>query len=70
MDCCSAARNNTYYEDYREVDGVKLPFTTRTETPYGFMVLRMREIKHNVPIDSDKFVEVPDCFTGPGPDSH
>ncbi len=63
-------RNSTYYEDYREVDGVRVPFTTRNETPYGFVVLRMREIKHNVPIESDKFVEVPDCFTGPGPTSH
>jgi hypothetical protein len=58
-------RSNTYYEDYREVDGVKVPFTTREETAFGFVVLRMREIKHNVPIDNNKFVEVPDCFTGP-----
>ena len=58
-------RNNTYYEDYREVDGVKLPFITKDESPYGFVILRMREIKHNVPIDKNRFVEVPDCFTGP-----
>ena len=58
-------RNNTYYEDYREVDGVKLPFVTRDQSPYGFVILRMREIKHNVPIDKNLFVEVPDCFTGP-----
>lgn len=59
-------RNNTYYEDYREVDGVKLPFVTKDESPYGFVVLRMREIKHNVPIDKSRFEEVRDCFTGPG----
>ncbi|MDX6530291.1 MAG: hypothetical protein QOH41_2581 [Blastocatellia bacterium] len=58
-------RNNTYYEDYREVDGIKLPFTTKDQSPYGFVVLRMREIKHNVPIDKNKFIEVPDCFTTP-----
>jgi hypothetical protein len=58
-------RNNTYYEDYREVDGIKLPFTTKDQSPYGFVVLRMTEIKHNVPIDKNKFIEVPDCFTTP-----
>jgi carboxyl-terminal processing protease len=58
-------QNNTYYEDYRRVDGVKLPFVRKDESPYGFVVLRMKEIKHNVPIDKNKFVEVPDCFTGP-----
>jgi carboxyl-terminal processing protease len=58
-------RNNTYYEDYREVDGVKLPFITRDESPYGSVVLRMKEIKHNVPIEKNRFVVIPDCFTGP-----
>jgi carboxyl-terminal processing protease len=62
-------RNNTYYEDYRELDGVKLPFVTKEESPYGFVVLRMKEIKHNVPIDKSRFVEVPDCFTEPGRES-
>jgi len=27
-------RNNTYYEDYREIDGVKVPFTTREEDAF------------------------------------
>ncbi|MDQ1446762.1 MAG: photosynthetic reaction center cytochrome c subunit, partial [Acidimicrobiaceae bacterium] len=59
-------RNGVYYEDYREVDGVKLPFTTREESTYGFVVFRMNEIKHNVPIDQNRFQEVSDCFTAPG----
>jgi carboxyl-terminal processing protease len=58
-------RNNSYLEDYREVDGIKLPFISREESPYGFVVLRMTEIKHNVPIDKNRFMEVPDCFTSP-----
>ena len=58
-------RNSVYYEDYREIDGVKVPFTTRTESPYGSVVLRMSEIKHNVPIDQSNFVETPDCFSAP-----
>jgi carboxyl-terminal processing protease len=58
-------RNNSYFEDYREVDGIKLPFITREESPYGLVVLRMTEIKHNVAIDKSRFIEVPDCFTNP-----
>lgn len=58
-------RNNVYYEDYRDVDGVKLPFITRQESAYGSMILQMKEIKHNVPIDPGKFIEIPDCFTAP-----
>jgi carboxyl-terminal processing protease len=58
-------RNDSYLEDYREVDGIKLPFLSREESPYGFVVLRMKEIKHNVAIDKTRFMEVPDCFTTP-----
>ena len=58
-------QDHTYYEDYREVDGVKLPFITKTESPNGFVILRIREIKHNVPVDKSRFIEVPDCFTTP-----
>lgn len=55
-----------YYEDYREVDGVKLPFTIREESSLGFgFVFKVTEVKHNVAIDDAKFVEVPNCFTRP-----
>src|SRR5215813_585433 len=43
----------TYYEDYREVDGIKLPFTIRMPTnKYTFKV---NEVRHNVPIEEAKF---------------
>jgi zinc protease len=42
-------------EDYRDVDGIKLPFTLRQKTPQGGMSIKLREIKHNVPIDDEKF---------------
>lgn len=59
-------KGNTYYDDYREVDGVKLPFKVTDDTSYGFgVVVRLNEIKHNVSIDRSKFVEYPDCFTKP-----
>jgi len=43
----------TYFEDYREVDGVKLPFTIHyPRVKYTFKV---NEIKHNLPIEEAKF---------------
>lgn len=58
--------NDTYLEDYREVDGVKVPFVAR-ESPATPMatVVRLKEVKHNVAIDESKFAERPDCFTRP-----
>jgi carboxyl-terminal processing protease len=60
-------KGNISYDDYREVDGVKLPFKVTDDSSYGFgVVVRLSEIKHNVAIDQSKFVEYPDCFTKPG----
>lgn len=62
-------KGNIYYDDYREVDGVKLPFKVTDESSNGFgVVVRLSEIKHNVPIDPAKFAEFPDCFTKPEQD--
>jgi hypothetical protein len=48
--------NEIDFEDYREVDGVKLPYTIRRKIPgAGTFSLTFREIKHNVPIDDTKF---------------
>ena len=43
-----------YYEDYREVDGIMLPFVLRSEGPVR-LITRFSEIKHNVPVDDGKF---------------
>jgi carboxyl-terminal processing protease len=57
---------DSYFEDYRQVDGVKLPFKVVDDTTYGFgIMVRLSEIKHNVSIDQSKFMEYPDCFTKP-----
>ncbi|MEK6301925.1 MAG: hypothetical protein AABO41_14530 [Acidobacteriota bacterium] len=48
-----------YYEDYREVDGIKLPFVLRSEGPVR-VITRLTEIKHNVSIDDSKFKSPPD----------
>ena len=45
------------FEDYRDVDGVKLPFTIRTSdaAPYSTATRRFTEIKHNVAVDDNVF---------------
>ena len=45
------------YEDYREVDGVKLPMTIRTYSVIGANsgTRKLTEVKHNVSIDSALF---------------
>lgn len=48
-----------YYEDYREVDGIKLSFVLRSEGPVK-IITRLTEIKHTVPIDDAKFKSPPD----------
>lgn len=47
----------TDYEDYREVDGVRLPFVTRYSSPdpsSGFTI-EFKEIIHNLAVDDGKF---------------
>ncbi len=59
-------KGNTYYEDYREVDGLKLPFKLREEVFAGSGInYQLTEIKHNVKIDEAKFNAYPSCFTKP-----
>ncbi|HEY0404117.1 MAG TPA: c-type cytochrome [Pyrinomonadaceae bacterium] len=47
----------TDYEDYRVVDGVKLPFTVRQSyvDPWNGWTRKFTEIKHNVPVDETRF---------------
>jgi outer membrane lipoprotein-sorting protein len=46
----------TYYEDYREVDGVMLPFALRrTGADNSNFTIRFSMIQHNIPIDDAKF---------------
>ena len=51
--CKGGAPEEAYYEDYREVDGVKLPFSIRS--PGSKIVYKVQEVRHNVPIDEAKF---------------
>ena len=45
----------TVFEDYREVDGVKLPFVWRQTSPDFDYVIKFDEIRHDVSIDDSKF---------------
>jgi hypothetical protein len=47
-----------HYEDYRDVDGIKLPFVLRSEGPVR-VITRLTEVKHNVPIEDAKFKSPP-----------
>jgi hypothetical protein len=49
--------SQTYYEDFREVDGVKMPFKTRTILPQFELISIMTEVKHNVPVEDAKFAK-------------
>jgi hypothetical protein len=61
-----ARQNELYLEDYREVEGVKVPFVARSEGTRGMStVVRLKDIKFNVAIDENKFAERADCFTRP-----
>ena len=50
-----AALIETYLEDYRDVDGVKTPFTMRQVNPMFSMTIKFSEVKNNVDIDDSKF---------------
>ncbi|HEV7893913.1 MAG TPA: c-type cytochrome [Pyrinomonadaceae bacterium] len=47
----------TVFEDYREVDGVKIPFTVRVSyvDPFIGWTRKLTEVKHNVTIEDSKF---------------
>lgn len=44
------------YEDYRDVDGIKLPFKTTNSSPSnGSIVTKLISVKHNVPVEDSIF---------------
>ncbi len=52
--------NQIDFEDYRDVDGVKLPFTIRISTvdaSNAYSVRKLSEIKLNAPVDESKFAK-------------
>jgi hypothetical protein len=45
----------SFYDDYRPIDGIKQPYTLRQVTSRFTSVIRISEIKHNVPVDDSLF---------------
>jgi photosynthetic reaction center cytochrome c subunit len=45
------------FEDYRAVDGVKLPFRIKSSTPERTITIQFDEVKLNVPVDDAKFAK-------------
>jgi hypothetical protein len=45
------------YADYRDADGVKIPFQWTLARPGGRFTIRVSEVKVNVPVDDAKFVK-------------
>jgi photosynthetic reaction center cytochrome c subunit len=45
------------YADYRDVDGVKVPFRWTLARPGGRFTIQIQEAKQNVPIEDDKFAK-------------
>jgi hypothetical protein len=52
-------KDSVYYDDYREVDGMMIPFSIRGPNT----LIKLTEVKHNLPVDDSQFVEQQDCFT-------
>ena len=48
---------NTFYEDYRVVDGIKSAFKVRAKTPAFEITTVVTEIKYDVAIEDSKFVQ-------------
>jgi hypothetical protein len=47
------------YADYRDVDGVKVPFRWTVSRPGNRFTIQVEEIKQNVPVDDAKFTAPP-----------
>jgi photosynthetic reaction center cytochrome c subunit len=47
------------YADYRDVDGVKIPFRWTLARPGGRFTIQLTDVKQNIPIDDAKFAKPP-----------
>jgi hypothetical protein len=46
-----------FYDDFREVDGVKMAFKTRTMLPQMEILMTTTEVKHGVDAEPAKFAK-------------
>jgi hypothetical protein len=45
------------YADYREVDGVKIPFRWTLSRPNGRFTIQIADVKDNAPVDDARFAK-------------
>jgi hypothetical protein len=45
------------FEDFKEVDGVKIPLTIHQDGGQAEVLIKIHDVKHNVPIDDAKFAK-------------
>ena len=54
------------YSDYREVDGIQVPFHMTISEPGSSWSIQIQEVRQNVPVDDAKFAKpLRERFTGP-----
>jgi len=56
------------YADYRDTDGVTIPYRWTLARPSGRFTIQVSEVQQNVPVDDGKFVKPtpPEAPQGPG----
>jgi photosynthetic reaction center cytochrome c subunit len=54
------------YADYRDSNGVKIPYRWTLARPSGRFTIQVTELKQNIPVDDAKFVKPADEPKGPG----
>jgi hypothetical protein len=56
------------YADYRDTDGVTIPYRWTLARPSGRFTIQVSEVRQNVPVDDGKFVKPtsPEAPQGPG----
>ena len=47
------------YDDYRDVAGIKMPFTWTASQTYMQMTVKLKDIAPNVPVDAARFLKPP-----------
>jgi tetratricopeptide (TPR) repeat protein len=47
----------TYYDDWREVEGIKVPFRVTSSSPHFSIAFKVEEVKHDVAIDDVVFTQ-------------
>ncbi len=55
------------FDDYRDVNGVRVPFSSRISTPISVVSRTLNEVSFNVPVDDSKFAMPAPAPAGGGP---